>query len=153
MHRNVPTTSRSTQATTCRRDLVRNVMCWLAVVSIPAEVACSKPRDADSGAKTAEPASRPPGSTPAPSAEGDSSGRVTLSDAASRTAWIVVDTVRAMASTASTGGLTVPAQIELDPARVNTKERDRPDRQREAIEHPRKSIEYVTDMDGADVWK
>lgn len=126
MHHNAHPASGSTHAAMSQREVVRNVVCVSVIVGVLAAFACSAPKDAGSAAgatagsaaKTAAPTSRSPDSGPAPRAEGDSSGRVTFSDAAYRTAGIIVDTVRAMARTAASGGLAVPAQIEFDPARV-----------------------------------
>ncbi len=125
MHRNACASSCSTHTTTSRRDIARDVAWVLAVIGTLVVVACSKPKDGgaaagrpDTEATTTAPTSRPADSGSKPRTEGDSSARITLSDAAFATAGIIVDTVRSTARTDSSGGLSVPAQIEFDPARI-----------------------------------
>ena len=76
------------------------------------------PVEAGEGAERGEQGERGEGGEGAEGGGAAASGRVTLTEAAFATARIAVEPVRAEAAAAVTGGLSVPGQVEFDPARV-----------------------------------
>ena len=85
---------------------------WIALATLLCIAACG-PGDKTESAERSDPP------TPeAKEAETAAPGRVTLSEAAFRTAGIQVEPVGEQAATAAGPGLQVPGQVEFDPARV-----------------------------------
>lgn len=105
---------------------LRQLRCVAGVMSVTAGVLCctggNASRDASARSDTAS--ARPRSVTDADSAHGakrtaaDSVVRVSLSDAAWRSARIVVEPARALAAEPASTQLEVPAQITFDPARL-----------------------------------
>lgn len=113
-------TLRSTHRT-AMRELTPIVARRLALATLLALVSCGKdgsPPKADPDRKADAPdsAEAKPSSEEQPVTDGPV--RVTLSAAATTTARIAVESVRAEAATAASSGLDVPGQVDYDPSRV-----------------------------------
>lgn len=101
---------------TDRRLRVPGILCALLILA--AMAGCGSGGEAEATDRPKSPDAIAGKSAESAESEADAANRVTLSEAAFRTAGIQVEPVGAQAMSAAGAGLQVPGQVEFDPARV-----------------------------------